>query len=562
MNRLLIIFMTILFALSMTACGKKSENPHRYKVAEEEQADGNDGEEKVAKDAEESGDKDEAGSPDDSDVSDDGSEDGEAEGVLADVSVSRHTEFVNDSEYGTLYSNEYDELILSDSTAMAYQGLVTAVADYNDATGGEKNRNGGMSIDELVEQGKVQKKDNPDFSGYNDDGHATVLRLDDEVLSISRSYNSFYGGAHGVYGIEGYTYDVQSGVRLAITDVVADMDALQNAALEVLSRDYSTLLENESQTEQNLKDSFKEPEKLVWAMGPAEFVLYYNPYALATYAAGMQILNIRYDDHPEIFKEGYGAMTGDYVIQGSEARIDLDGDGALEYVTTENEYSDDGYEILAVKINTGIESKKVELYAYSIEQYIIKKGEHYYMYLVESSDNDYETIYMIDLTGGKVKELGKQDGGVASWDTTVSWKYEDGYFIEPQPQFYNPELLYINNNQKLISSFGGVKLCRVGDDGKIEDVDPTYRCVTELELTSKKDLTLKTVDASGNETGEMTVPKGTVYRPVTSDNKTYADCEIGDGTIVRVPVDSSDWPHKVDGDDLENVFDGVMFAGT
>ncbi len=547
MNRLLIIFMMVLLILSMTACGKKSDHPHRYQVTEEEQ-------EKDDKDSDSGSDKTNEEEPEDENSEEVETSEKKAENVIADIGVSRHVEYKRDDDGAVLYRNEYEELVLTDSTAGAYEGLKVAVEDYN------SENNGSGASDDLIEMAKEQKKNSDYFSEYYDYNYATVYRKDDVVFSIKRDFGDYKGGAHGFYGIDGFNYDASTGNRLSINDVIADMDGLKNAALEALSRDYKDLIESDKNVEKKLEESFDNPENLKWTMGPLDFTLYYNPYDIAAYVAGMQILNISYAEYPDVFKDGYGTTTKDYIIKASEARIDFDGDGKLDKLTTDNKLSDDGHDILGVKINTGISKKTVELYAYSVDKYIIKKGDHYYLYIEGSSDNDYRSIYMFELTGGKIKELGEEAGGVES-STTRTYYDDDGNNIYTMDCFYDPELLYIGEFQHLLSSFTGVKKCKVGDDGKIAVVDPNYRCLTDHKLTSKRDLKLKTVDASGNETGEITVPSGSTFLPIISDDKTYSDCQLEDGTLVRLPVDSSDWPHKVDGDDLENVFDGVMFAG-
>jgi hypothetical protein len=75
------------------------------------------------------------------------------------------------------------------------------------------------------------------------------------------------------------------------------------------------------------------------------------------------------------------------------------------------------------------------------------------------------------------------------------------------------------------------------------------------------DLEFDEVDAEGNVIGKTTIPKGTIYYMYRSDGETYVDCKTEDGTYVRIVVDHSDYPYLVNGINLEDAFDGIMFAG-
>ena len=46
-----------------------------------------------------------------------------------------------------------------------------------------------------------------------------------------------------------------------------------------------------------------------------------------------------------------------------------------------------------------------------------------------------------------------------------------------------------------------------------------------------------------------------------SDGESYVDCKTKDGKYVRIVLDNSDWPIKINGIELEEAFDGIIFAG-
>ena len=75
-------------------------------------------------------------------------------------------------------------------------------------------------IAQAQEYAANSKKDNrPFFGPYSDYSRVSVCRADSKVLSYCMDYSDFTGGAHGVFGRSGYTYDVRTGKKLSITDV-------------------------------------------------------------------------------------------------------------------------------------------------------------------------------------------------------------------------------------------------------------------------------------------------------------------------------------------------------
>ena len=46
-----------------------------------------------------------------------------------------------------------------------------------------------------------------------------------------------------------------------------------------------------------------------------------------------------------------------------------------------------------------------------------------------------------------------------------------------------------------------------------------------------------------------------------TDNISVVDLSMEDGRIVRVEVSKDQYPYTVDGKEIEEVFDGMMFAG-
>jgi hypothetical protein len=59
----------------------------------------------------------------------------------------------------------------------------------------------------------------------------------------------------------------------------------------------------------------------------------------------------------------------------------------------------------------------------------------------------------------------------------------------------------------------------------------------------------------------QTIKTGTECRIYRTDGEKTVDLVLTDGRIARVTVDASNWPQTIGGEDISDLFDGVMFAG-
>lgn len=81
-------------------------------------------------------------------------------------------------------------------------------------------------------------------------------------------------------------------------------------------------------------------------------------------------------------------------------------------------------------------------------------------------------------------------------------------------------------------------------------------------ITSKKDLTVDIVDEKGNVTeSSVVISFGEHYQPYRSDAKTYMDCKLDDGRIVRLYYSNVDYKGEIDGEVVDDIFDGLIYAG-
>ena len=473
------------------------------------------------------------------------------------------TYYVSDEDGTELYQKSYDRLKLLAGTEDLYPGAKKALDSFNEAmeTPGED-----YTEEELVSTAKEMKANDALYSYLYNGSTAYIQRVDDKIISILDKFDSYYGGAHGYYGCTGFNYDAKTGEELSIEDIVSSMDDLKTAAEDVFSRDYPAIVESEPGCVETLEASFDEPDALCWTLTPTELQLYYNPYHLASYAAGMQTIKIRIADHPDLFNKGYGEAEGDWAIKLPDGGVmeDIDGDGALDYINVTFNYyteeeSDYSY-IDAICVDAALDYKKISYYGFDEgDVYFIKKGENYYLYVLGTAENDYKFIQMVDISNGVIRDLNSFDGTFTTRDNCFD--YGEGYYINGRGLFYDPNFFYVRVRQEYISTFDANATAEVGDNGEITLLQDYYDLPTDFNITSKVGLELDEVDEDGNVIGKTNVPSGTVYYMYRSDGESYVDCKTKDGKYVRIVLDNSDWPIKINGIELEEAFDGIIFAG-
>ncbi|MCR5213849.1 MAG: RsiV family protein [Eubacterium sp.] len=470
--------------------------------------------------------------------------------------------------YKPLYTRTNESLYLSSDTEAYYPGLKKALEDFNKATGNLLVGHAAEvenSFDEMVEMAKEVYDNTSDpeyFTELFDENYVDIERLDDQLLSIRLGFNNYYGGAHPYYGCTGYTYDANTGDSLKLVDMVSNLDDLREAAREVMSRDYPDLF-NEEYNMELFNECFNDESSLAWTVEPEALVIYFNPYQIASFAEGQQVVRLKFSDYPDLFLKDYGKEDSDWVINSQQSMLDLNGDGSLEYIDVEfqQEYNEeyDYYSYTKFIITAGDVTIEKDYYDYDAETYIVRKDGKTYIYMDCQSDNDYHYIKGFELTGSEIKELEDVDGGFGPAESF--YEVGDNYYNYSVPNFYNPDYFFIEDRMNLISTYQGTRPCKIGDDGSIVPITEAFVSNTDITLTSKMDLELEIVDEEGTLIERSTIPSGTEFSPYKTNNKDYVDLKMKDGRIARVNIDGSDWPHIIDGKGLEEVFDGTMFAG-
>ncbi|MBO4863470.1 MAG: DUF4163 domain-containing protein [Eubacterium sp.] len=568
-----ILFAAMIAAAGLNGCGqvKETEVPTEAAV-QEEAADNADVEE-----AEDAADQDDAAGSDDGDKADaDASSVDDAQDTSvahlkdADIWLSRNTHYVNSDDGLTrLLTCTYDEVMMDDASRKSFPELAEAIDKYNETANDFKEN----SMAELAEEAKYQFENTDYFvsenNEYTDEKKIKLTRVDDQVFSFTESYYSFAGGAHGYAGTFGVNIDTQTGEEIKLSDVITDEDKLIEAIYEKLDKYYPEVRENYEDADKNvyryIKGEYK--EDMCWAMMPYGISLFFNAYSLGPYALGAQTITLTYLDDPELFSDKYTADNGDWVLSREEALIDVDGDGKSDHVYMENDYvyhEDYNYsEITATNIYINDNKYTFEENSFDNDSLIIKHDDKYYMYVIGVHENDYRLIDFYELSADGAKKIGEYFGNVSPSEMDYDYDSEPNSFTDRIGVIYNPNHFYLSYRLDLLSTFSGIKAFEIGEDGRTHALDELYHVSEKVspEFTTKIELTVKDVDEAGNVGEEKTIPVGKKFKVFRTDDETFADCRLEDGSLFRLEVDKSDWPRKIDGKELEEVLDGTIFAG-
>jgi len=204
----------------------------------------------------------------------------------------------------------------------------------------------------------------------------------------------------------------------------------------------------------------------------------------------------------------------------------------------------------------------------SIDDVYWEVDDSYKVYDIVTSDNReyiYVTIegiaqewnlFVFDITDGGVTACGHKSYIMANL----------GYTKDPDfagdPCFTDPDKLMIPVFTDIFGSIISYSYDIIGDDGMPEHVLDYYNISwASSEIRATKDIDVyKVSDDQTVDDTPTTLSEGTIVFPVRTDNETYIDCQLEDKSIVRIYVEYKDNSGYIDGTNVTELFDGLIFA--
>jgi len=279
----------------------------------------------------------EEGSSDDSDSA------GAAEKIAALLPVEVHfTDKTRDykTDSGTeLLSTDYRD------PSASVKGNETATDAIREVMEEQKYNFAEKSGEYKAQAEKDNQENGPLSSAYYLNQSYEIQRCDDKLLSFQIITSDYTGGAHGMYGSSGITFDVRTGKKLTLDDISDDQSTFLNSCKEeILSQcaalPKNTLLVSSTQDLDNKVNKLLASDSWYFTKAGLKFVA--GPYELAAYSVGSIPFTIPYDKMPGLKKDYQ--YTGNYEMEtrdGNTITADLNGDGKQDTVTYDLQYDVD-----------------------------------------------------------------------------------------------------------------------------------------------------------------------------------------------------------------------------
>ena len=366
---------------------------------------------------------------------------------------------------------------------------------------------------------------------------AKVLRADNRAVSILVFASDYAGGAHPMYGYGGDNFDPESGERLRFADVVKDQEKFFLLCDEKIPELYPDSAEHLIKPSEAMEgEDLSDYEG--WTVDYEGVTVYFNPYHIGSFADGAQVIRIFFDEAPEIFEEKYTEKPEAYMVpfvREFPTYLDFNGDGKKEELhLTYNYYDEWAYNYT---VNCGNRSVLIDDYSYEEEPYLVYANEQYYLWIFETSDNDYVLLRVVDL---RTMETGEEDLEClySSCNPKLSGTYgftedEKGYeSFSRDPGMSDPSDLWLRKHMEVFSTLFGSMHYHIGADGRPAEDAPFFEIPSSAILKTKVALPVDTVDEAGNVTGKEEIPEGTFLRIIRTDGETFADMQVIDPAIV------------------------------
>lgn len=471
-------------------------------------------------------------------------------------------------EYDTVYDSEtyadrvecltsmqYPRIFLEECCEKEYPELAKELSEINSSEEEKVLEEYG----EMLPEAKQRWRENPDYFGtFSIKDTVFVRRADSNVLSLLYRCYDYYGGNHGSHYYYTENIDPLTGDEVELSDVVTDPSALPNLLKDCLLRDYGTNVFFNNDT---LSTYFSENlDDLAWVLDYQGLTFYFYPYEIAGYAAGSFSVSISFAEYPELFTEKYQKIPDSYAVELVEYDpyyYDLDQDGSMDKIQFYGNWS--SYGDTKDKHVISVNDQEIEFDAWSFEldgKFIHTADGGSYLYIQDVSENDCRSITVYDLSNDNVQRV---DSITKGW---YSEEYDKENYEYREQILTDLEQFKLATRTDVLSTVDSYKNYRVGQNGMPETEDEWYVIGRELIFTAKKDIVVDKVDEKTGEIGgtaTIKAGKPVVYYRVNNENT--AELRLKDGSVVRVVVDKNNWPYSINGENIEDLFEGLIFAG-
>lgn len=356
-------------------------------------------------------------------------------------------------------------------------------------------------------------------------------------LEQNKPYREFYLKTCLYNGYFGYTFDSQTGERLALTDIVTDQEQLPELIMQSLEETYQETFPegSESMITELLQD-----DALAWSLGYQGITFYIQSgqfgmddiriyQALILFSAEPDLFVEKYCDIPEYYAMQYDFMEG--VV------ADTDNDGKAERIDMGNwDNVADKFEYIWLNNN---------------ECLTLISGRNGDMFLYLTADGQ------LDYTGeAAIYDLSEEE---PAYIYTESGLIERNRLIDPAcviNRLYDEHMLIVRGGFA-----GAYCISDINETGIPEESTHTHTWFYDrwnLLFQVENPLEGRIVNVDGEDQGEsITLTEGMRVMAFRTDLHTYIDFILEDGRLCRMTVDEGDYVCCYEGLPLSNYFDFV-----
>lgn len=573
-KRVLGSLLTFILALSMVACGSEESSGHDKTVEVTESQDSG---AEVKKETKEETLPTEEEKPEAVEFS-------ENDSVMLHLQVTSHALSYND------YSNDYcnsihvswDTLALDEEDASRYPALAAALA--------EQEKSMGDSMQESMENLKDAYKEMQEYQEWeldlSDHVNYTLLRTDNQILSYRLNADNYYGGAHGYYAMYGAAFDVATGKALSLAAVVKDEAAFRLAVADYLEQEYEDIFF------QDIHTTMQEYEmnEFSWTLDYQGVTLYFNPYELASYADGMQTVELSFAEYGDLFDEKYMISLDSYVFELAPYEVhtmDVNKDGVEESFSFDFRY-DEEFEYYDGRIGTVTvngTTKDCAMADYGAEVHFVQTKTNGYLYIFHTLENDYSVLEVVDLTTGE-NVIQKREYGDLYLYGEAAYEDDEESGIEKVDYTYavfnTPDKVMLGSRLDMLSTYQGVRPYRIEEDGTLQPLEENYQVYCEFLLHSLKDIPCQVAQSVDGSFTEGVLPKDRFFRIVgASANSVYVVCAVEytpeneediwyfitedevsfeENKVYQIIMDEESG-YSLNGESLDELLGGMIYAG-
>lgn len=454
-------------------------------------------------------------------------------------------------DYGVLYDVSCQYIITQSDCTKQYPRLASALEDYNSTCANSISQ----LYDDYCDMADYDVAQGTFTTPYTFESKLYVQRSDADILSFIEHIYTYTGGVHPNTAVKSTNIDPQTGKVLSLDDVVTDIDKMITLVAQTIVDKYP--FDSFDTLEDTLGDYTVDDFK--WSVDYQSITFYFDPYEIASYAAGLLSATIWFDDYPQLFDKKYTNAPDSFAsmimpLQTCEFDVDAN-DLRRDFVVVGADMMSEsgGYTQLNITFNSDeVQCDNLEFFEYT--PYLVCQDSKYFVYVDTVGYNDYHTLYVFALEGEEIVSQAVIGG------TGISGQWIQMYEINFNRVINNPDDFVLDTRIDLLSTQTSTNTYKAdATTGIPHNVNEYFVLEPKamFELTSKIDLSVEILPSGEKET----IPAGTTFLFLRTDNKAYVDMKMSDSRECRLYITEGEYSLLVNGVDQYECFDGLKYAG-